>query len=329
MLPEDYQSPQPSYCPVPMQLFRWIANGLAPLTLLGAVLAYLHPPLFLVFKDVFLWLFAATMFALGVVLDTDELRDTLKHPARVGLGVLTQYTVMPTLAFLAVMLAGLPPELALGFIIVGSAPGAMASNVIVYLAGGAVAFSVALTTVATILSPLLTPSLVEWLGGVFMPIPFWPMMLTILKTVLAPLLVGIALQRVLGSRVREAKEIAPGIAAIAIIIICSYAVAANHEHLSQLGPMVIALVVLLNLLGYLLGWGAASLYGFDRTHKLTLSIEIGMQNAGLGVALALKHFTPLVALPGVLFAVWCILTAAGASAWLRRAEARRAGASAS
>ncbi|MCB1734137.1 MAG: bile acid:sodium symporter family protein [Gammaproteobacteria bacterium] len=305
-----------------MFVFRWIANGLAPLTLLGAIAAYLYPPAFLIFKDVFLWLFAATMFALGVVLDTGELRDTLKHPGRVGLGVLTQFTVMPTLAFAAAWAAGLPPELALGFIIVGCAPGAMASNVIVYLAGGAVAFSVALTTVATVLSPVLTPSLVEWLGGVFLPIPFWPMMLTILKTVLAPLLIGIGLQRVLGKRIESAKAVAPGIAALAIVIICSYAVASNHQHLSEVGPVVIALVVLINLAGYALGWGAASLFGFDRSHTLTLSIEIGMQNAGLGVALALAHFTPLVALPGVLFAVWCILTAAGASAWLRRAESQ-------
>ncbi|MCP5141162.1 MAG: bile acid:sodium symporter family protein [Chromatiales bacterium] len=308
-----------------MFVFRWIANGLAPLTLLGAIAAYLYPPAFLIFKDVFLWLFAATMFALGVVLDTDELRDTLRHPGRVGLGVLTQYSVMPTLAFISAWAGGLPPELALGFIIVGCAPGAMASNVIVYLAGGAVAFSVALTTVATVLSPLLTPTLVEWLGGVFLPVPFWPMMLTIVQTVLAPLLLGMALQRVLGERVTLAREIAPGIASIAIVIICAYAVAANHQHLGEVSALVVTLIVLLNLAGYLLGWFAGSMFGFDQTHKLTLSIEIGMQNAGLGVALALAHFTPLVALPGVLFAVWCILTAAGASAWLRRAGVDRAG----
>jgi len=62
------------------------------------------------------------------------------------------------------------------------------------------------------------------------------------------------------------------------------------------------------------------LYGFDRRQRLTLAIEIGMQNAGLGVVLALAHFAeqPETALPGALFAVWCIVTAAGASAWFRR-----------
>lgn len=110
----------------------------------------------------------------------------------------------------------------------------------------------------------------------------------------------------------------PAVAAIAIVVICSYAVAANQERIAVVGGWVIAMVVLINALGYLAGWGLARIYGFDANHRLTLAIEIGMQNAGLGVALALKHFAPETALPGALFAFWCILTAAGASSWLRR-----------
>ncbi|WJW75610.1 bile acid:sodium symporter family protein [Thiohalobacter sp. IOR34] len=304
-----------------LALSRLIANQLAPLTLLGAVAAYLHPPLFLVFRESFLWFFAATMFALGVVLEPRELRATLREPGRIGLGVLTQYTVMPLLGLAAALLMPLPDAVALGFIIVACAPGAMASNVIVYLAGGAVAYSVSLTTVATLLSPLLTPALVKWLGGVFLPIPFWPMMQTILWTVLLPLLAGLALRRLLGARLGVARELAPAIAALAIVVICSYAVAANQGRIAAMGPLVMLTVIAVNGLGYAAGWWLARRYGFDRRHRLTLAIEIGMQNAGLGVALALRHFTPETALPGALFAVWCILTAAGASAFLRRRAA--------
>jgi BASS family bile acid:Na+ symporter len=300
---------------------RFIANQLAPITLLGAIAAYLHPPLFLVFRDSFLWFFAATMFALGIVLDTGELAETVRHPGRIGLGVLTQYTVMPLLGFTVAVLIPLPPEIAVGFIIVACAPGAMASNVIVYLAGGAVAFSVALTTVATFLSPLLTPGLVELLGKVFLEIPFWPMMQTILLTVVVPLAAGILLGRYLGGQRDLARNIAPAVAAVAIVIICSYAVAANQARIAVIGGWVIAAVILLNATGYLAGWWLARLYGFDAMHRLTLAIEIGMQNAGLGVALALKHFAAETALPGALFAFWCILTAAGASSWLRRRHA--------
>ncbi|UCC57582.1 MAG: bile acid:sodium symporter family protein [Gammaproteobacteria bacterium] len=299
---------------------RVTANQLAPITLLGAVAAYLYPPLFLVFKDSFLWFFAATMFARGIVLDSVELRETVRHPGRIGLGVLTQFTVMPALGFAAAVVSPLPPEVALGFIIVACAPGAMASNVIVYLAGGAVAFSVALTTVATFLSPLLTPTLVEWLGNAFLEIPFWPMMKTIVLVVVLPLAAGMSLHRVLGRRLDVARAIAPAVAAVAIVIICSYAVAANQERIAVVGAWVIVMVVLVNALGYLAGWWLARLYGFDLRHRLTLAIEIGMQNAGLGVALALAHFSPATALPGALFAFWCILTAAGASSWLRKRQ---------
>jgi len=308
-----------------MKILDWIPRNLALLTLAAALAAFVHPPLFLVFKDVFLWLFAATMFAIGLVLEPEDLADTLRNPGRIGLGVMTQYLVMPVLGFLAALAliaAGLPAELALGFIIVGSAPGAMASNVIVYLAGGAVAYSVSLTTLATLLSPLATPTLVELFGSVFLDIPFWPMMKTIFWTVLLPLALGFGLRRLAGGGLRAATGLAPAVAAVAIVIICAYAVAANQERITQVGVPVFAAVVLLNALGYAAGWMLARIYRFDRRHQLTLAIEIGMQNAGLGVALALKHFAPQTALPGALFAVWCIITAAGASAWYRRAGAR-------
>jgi len=304
-------------------IWKHLSRNMAALTLAGAIAAYLFPPLFIIFRNYFLWFFAATMFALGVVLHPEEARDALSRPKRILLGVLTQYTVMPILGFLAATLAvaqGVSPALALGFIIVGCAPGAMASNVITYLAGGAVAFSIAMTMAATMLSPVITPMLVEGLGHTFMPIPFWPMMQTILLTVVLPLGLGIMLRPRLGSFQEQAESIAPGIAAIAIIIICSYAVAANHDRIADTPLVVVVLVILLNGLGYMLGWFAGRLFHFDRTHRITLAIEIGMQNAGLGVALALKHFQPETALPGALFAVWCILTAAGMTRILHKRE---------
>ena len=243
-----------------MQLFSFLSKQLAPLTLVGAVVAYLYPPSFLIFADTFLWFFAATMLALGVVLEPAELKRTLEHPHRVLLGVLTQYTVMPLLGFAVATLSGLPPELALGFVIVGAAPGAMASNVIVYLAGGALAFSIAMTTVATFLSPLLTPMLVQWLGGAFLPVAFWPLFITIIWTVLVPLLLGMGLRRIVGPYLPYAVAIGPAIAAVAIVVICSYAVAANQPRIATVGPSVFGYVVLVNVLGYAAGWSLAKLF---------------------------------------------------------------------
>ncbi|VAW67298.1 hypothetical protein MNBD_GAMMA08-335 [hydrothermal vent metagenome] len=300
------------------KVFGIISSQLALLTFAGAVLAYLHPPLFLIFKNYFLWFFAATMFSLGLVIDAGDLKKEIVQPKRIALGVLSQFSVMPLLVWLVAQYPGFSPAIAIGFIIVGCAPGAMASNVIVYLAGGAVAFSVTLTTVATLMSPLLTPLLVKYLGGEIMPVEFWPLTITIIKIVLLPLLLGLLIQKRLGQYLQTARDIAPGIAALAIIIICSYAVAANQERIAQMAIPVMLGVVLVNFFGYVAGWWLGKLYGFAHLYRITLMIELGMQNAGMGVALALKHFPAESALPGALFAVWCILTAAIASGWLRK-----------
>ena len=300
-----------------MRALRLISQNLALLTLAGAVTAYFAPWVFLVFRDSFLWFFAVTMFALGLVLEPAELGETLRKPKRIALGVLAQYTIMPGLGFLTAWLSGADPDLALGFILVGCAPDAMAGNLIVYLAGGATAFSVAMTAVTTFISPLVTPSLVLLLGGVFLPVPFWPMFRTVVLIVALPLAVGMILRRFTGSVKGIVQEAAPAVAVLSIVIICAYAVASNQELISSMGLSVLAWVVVLNGLGYLLGWLAARLFGFDSRYAIALAIDVGMQNAGLGVALALTHFGPRAALPGALFAVWCILSAAAGTSLLR------------
>lgn len=303
-----------------MRLFSWLTAAMAPLTLGGAVLAFWAPWLFVPVGPYLKWLFAVTMFALGLVLRSADLHDTLRHPGRIALGVATQFTVMPLLGFAAAWIGRLDAATALGFIVVGAAPGAMASNVIVYLAGGAVAYSVALTTVATFLSPLATPFLVKTLGGAYMDIDFLAMTWTITWMVVLPLAAGMALRGRFGRWRGHAQAIAPAMASVAIVIICAFAVAANRDRLAEVSLTVVMLVILMNALGYVLGWLLAAGYRFDGRHRMTLAIEIGMQNAGLGVVLAAIHFAdrPQVSLPAALFAFWCVLTAAGASAWLRR-----------
>jgi len=304
--------------------WRFLSNNLAMLSLAAAAAAYFYPPLFLIFdKTDIQWAFAATMLALGLVLHPEEARDALGRPGRIAVGVATQFTVMPLLGFAAALIVtaqGVSPALALGFVIVGCAPGAMASNVITYLAGGAVAFSIAMTMIATMLSPLLTPLLVELLGGKFLEIPFWPMMQTILYTVVLPLAAGMLLRPRLGRFEKQTEQIAPGLAALAILLIVGFVTAANAGRIEQVTGIVILLVILVNGLGYLLGWLIATLCRFPFRWRVTMCIEIGMQNAGLGVILALTHFEPTAALPGALFAIWAILTGAGMTRALHRKE---------
>lgn len=305
-----------------MRVLSLISDQLATLTLGAALLAYWFPEFFLPFQETFLWFFALTMLALGLAIEPDQFRAVIRQPAALVAGIATQYSLMPLLGFLTAWMAGLGDELALGFILVGCAPGAMASGVIVFLAGGAAAYSVALTTISTMLSPVLTPLLVEFLGGVFLPIPFWPMTETIVWTVVIPLAAGILLRRFLGRRSFIWAVLAPPIAVFAILVIVGYAVAANVDRITQSGLKIFILVVGVNLLGYVGGWFLGAVYGMEASYRLALAIEIGMQNAGLGVALALRHFNPNTAIPGVLFAVWCILTASVATQLIRKRKMR-------
>ncbi|MDX8381084.1 MAG: bile acid:sodium symporter family protein [Ghiorsea sp.] len=301
-------------------MFKWLTNNMAVLTLVCAIAAFFYPPAFLIFKAYFLWLFAITMFAVGLVLPLEEAKLALKSPKSIIIGVASQYSIMPLLGFAAASFLtwlDYPPALALGFVIVGCAPGAMASNVMAYLAGGAVAFSLAMTLLATMLSPLVTPALMELLAGVWLPIPFIPMMQTIFMIVVLPLLLAMVIKPKLKPWHQQIEDVAPALASIAIIIICSYAVAANQERIAQLSVWVVVLVVLVNALGYVFGWLVAKLFAFKTSYRVTLMIEIGMQNAGLGVALALKHFEPQTALPAALFAVWCIVTTAALTRYFK------------
>ncbi len=304
---------------------RWLAARLAWITGAGAALAFVFPSWFVPIKHVFLPLFGLVMFALGLVLDLDEARAVLRRPLAVAQGVATQYLVMPMLGWAAYLLArqaGADPLLALGFAIVGAAPGAMASNVIAHLVGGSLAYSIALTLVSTLLAPLLTPLWVAWIAGAEMHIPVLGMMRTILFAVVLPLLAGAALQKRL--RTPLVEDAAQGLAALAIVAICAYAVAANHARIAEASALVVGLVIALNLLGYALGWLAGGLFGMDGRMRLTLAVEIGMQNAGLGAALAIAHFAPATALPAALFAFWCVLSASWLGTLLRRRIAQGA-----
>jgi BASS family bile acid:Na+ symporter len=100
-------------------------------------------------------------------------------------------------------------------------------------------------------------------------------------------------------------------------------VAGNHDRIATVGPSLFGWVVLINASGYLIGWFLAKLYRFNHAYRVTLAIEIGMQNAGLGVALALAHFSAETALPGALFAFWSVITAAIATKILKHKELKQ------
>lgn len=274
-----------------------------------AVIGFFYPKPLTFFEPYLEWMFFFTMLGIGVVLHLSDFKPLLQRPQLVFLGLLAQFLIMPALGYAIGNILDLSVPLRLGLILVGSVPGAMASNVIAYLAKIDVAYSVALTSTATLLAPVLTPALTFFYAHTIIDIPFWQMFSSIIKIVILPLLLGFFLRHFLKSSLERFNYIFPAFSTIFIALICGMVVALNRDFIVALTLVVFLAVFLHNLFGLIFGYALASLYRFDKRRRKTLAIEVGMQNAGLGAVLALKHFSFQAALMPAVFATWCVITA--------------------
>ena len=273
------------------------------------VVAYLVPKPFVALRNYMDWFFALTMFGIGAVLQIEDFKRIAQRPVIVLIGSAAQFSIMPLGAFALAKLFGLPPEIAVGLILTGSAPGAMASNVMSYIAKADTAYSVSLTTVSTLLCPLLTPGLTFILARSSLEIPFWEMMFSVVKMVIVPLFVGFGVRHYFKEKIEKVLPVFPAISVTFIIFICSLVIALNKNRLTQVTGLVLATTAILNIYGMLGGYGVGSAFRMEVRRRRTLAIEIGMQNAGLGTVLALKHFGEKTAIPAAIFVFVCIITA--------------------
>ena len=292
---------------------------------LFSVMAWAWPQFFSSGKPAIVPLLGVVMFGMGMTLTTADFAEALRRPRVVGLGVALQYAVMPLAAWIIGLALDLPVELLAGLVLVGACPGGTASNVICYLARGDVALSITLTTVSTLLAIALTPALTWLYVGQTIPVPVASMLWSILKIVLLPVALGVLANHLFGRRLAPVKHAFPLISVMAIAAIIGIIVALNRDSLTTLGTAVAMAVVLHNAAGLAAGYGATRLLGLDKRTARTLAIEVGMQNSGLGVALAVKYFSAAAALPGALFSVWHNLSGSLlASFWARKTIARKA-----
>lgn len=244
------------------------------------------------------------MFGMGMTLTISDFKEVLLRPKEIALGTSLQFLVMPLLGFLLAKIFRLSPELAAGIILLGSCPGGTASNVITYLAKGDVALSVSLTSVSTLLSPLLTPAMTYLYADKFIDVPVFGLFLSALQIVIAPVAIGIIVRKIFKYKIDSIINILPSVSMIAIIFIVGVIVAVSKESIARLGLGLALIIVLHNSFGLTIGYTAARLLGMDSKKARTISIEVGMQNSGLGVVLAKTHFSLLSALPSALFSVW-------------------------
>ncbi|MEW8689926.1 MAG: bile acid:sodium symporter family protein [Candidatus Thiodiazotropha endolucinida] len=287
--------------------------------LLFSLIAYGEPDLFIDMKPAIVPLLGVVMFGMGMTLTWKNFTEILKKPVVIGFGVLMQYMVMPFAAWLIAVLSGLPPYLMAGLVLVGACPGGTASNVVCYLARGDVALSITLTTASTLLAIVATPILTWLYVGQKVPVPVASMLWSIFKIVLFPVTLGVLVNTLFGRKLGAFKHIFPLLSVLAIVVIIAIIVALNRSNLANMGMAIALAVIMHNLLGLAGGYWLPKLLGWDERVCRTLAIEVGMQNSGLGVALAVKYFSVAAALPGALFSIWHNLTGSMlAGYWSRR-----------
>jgi BASS family bile acid:Na+ symporter len=228
------------------------------------------------------------MFGMGTTLSLTDFGRVLRFPRSVGVGMLLQFGVMPITGFVLAGLFGFPPEVAAGVILVGAAPGGVASNVMTYLARGDVALSVTMTACSTIMSPVLTPAAMKLLAGRYVPIRFGEMMVSILYMIILPIVAGLIVNRVFRASRRWLERALPLVSMAGICFIIAIITSLSRNELLSVGPALFAAVVLHNGIGYLLGYWGARLLGENDTAARTISIEVGLQNAGMASGLAIS-----------------------------------------
>ncbi|WP_430493942.1 bile acid:sodium symporter family protein [Rossellomorea marisflavi] len=272
--------------------------------ILVAVVAYFISAPFLPLGGYITILLGVVMFGMGLTLKPVDFQLVVKKPLPVIVGILAQFLIMPLGALLIANLLGLSDQLAAGLVLLGSVPGGTASNVMVYLARGNLALSVAMTSLSTLIAPIATPLILLGLAGQWMPVDPVAMFLSIFQVIIVPITLGIIVQKLLPALVEKSLDIIPLISVLAIMTIVTAVVSANAPSIRTSGTIIFVAVMLHNLLGLTLGYVAAIIMKLKEGDRRAISIEVGMQNSGLGVALATAHFGPLAALPSVIGAVW-------------------------
>jgi BASS family bile acid:Na+ symporter len=275
-------------------------------------LGYLAPELFMWFTrgSWMTWTLALVMLGMGLTLKVEDFKQLFKMPRTLLLAAVGQYTIMPFCGWLIAMFLGLPVEFAVGFILVACCPGGTASNMIAYIARGNMALSVTSTAVSTLLAIIMTPLLCKLLAGQLVHVDAWSMFLSVLRIAFIPVLLGVFINYKFPNFVKKLGQTGPVVSTWALMFISggiiAPAVIDGREILIQYAGQLALAASLLHIMAFALGYVVTRLLRYDHTIAKTISIEMGMQNGGLGAVLAKNSFPlymPLVAIPAVFCSV--------------------------
>lgn len=311
---------------------QWLSTYTSHFIIAIALVTYFIP-------ELFTWVHGTTqsailgfiMLTMGLTLTMQDMRVLAARPWDILIGTCAQFSLMPLIAWSLTVGVGylgitIPKPIIVGIILVGCCPGGVSSNIMSYLCRGDVAFSVGMTTVSTLLAPVVTPLLVLWLAGEQVEVDAWGMFLNILIVTLIPVAAGFFANLFWGKRedFKKAQQVMPAFSVLGLACIVGGVVAAVHDKLMTEGVLffllVFAIVLCHNSLGYLTGYSVGKLFHFSTAKNRTISIEVGMQNAGLATVLASTFFAvtcPLAVIPCAVSCAWHSISGTILASWFR------------
>lgn len=304
-------------------MFERLTSAFPLWVLVASLLSLYHPPLFTWFTGPFIPVgLGLIMLGMGVTLSVDDFRRVGRYPLLVLLGLALQYTVMPSLGWGCAWVFGLPTPFAVGLILVACCPGGTASNVISFLAKADVPLSVTMTAFSTLLAVILTPALAALLAGSRIEVPALGLLLSTVQVVILPIVLGLLLKRCFPRVTNAILPGAPLAAVILITLIVASIIGVGKREILEAGPRLIGAVFSLHAGGFLFGYVLSRILCRQEIPSRTISIEVGMQNSGLGVVLARQNFaSPLFAIPSAISSLFHSLIASLLAAiWRRSAE---------
>lgn len=269
-------------------------------------LAMWRPGFFTWFSGAWIvWALTAVMLGMGVTLDGRAFREVARDWPAVVLGFFAQFLIMPTSGWFVAKALNLPPDFAVGLILVACCPGGTASNVVTYIARANVALSVVMTTCSTLAAVAVTPWLTHQLAGAYLEVDGWGMFFTTLQVVVAPVVIGVLLHHKIPRLQKPVAEVGPLVSVLLICMICASIIGSSREAILENGARLLGAVALVHSIGFLLGWLVAKANRFANPEARAISIEVGMQNSGLAAVLAKTHFAanPLTAVPAAISSV--------------------------
>lgn len=297
---------------------KFIERNFLPLLILSLTLSYFLPVLSSIFASKIKLLLSLTILLMGLNLDFEDFKLCLQQPKALCIGISLQYLLMPFFAFTLSYALKLPQEFTLALMLIGCAPGGVASNVMVYLAHGDLALSIGMTFLATTLTPLVLPALMLFYTSNWIEIDFWALSQSTIELILVPILTGLLIQKFIPEFAKASTRFTPSLAIIAVCLIIATMLDTNHSKLVSLESdlmnfsvitRTVLTIVLHNTLGLACAYLIAKILNLGDQQCKAISIEVGLQNSGLAMVFAALHFSPIVAVPCMFSAIWHIISA--------------------